>query len=151
MAGEGNQGGNQLQVGRRGLDDQQTGGKSPQHDQQLPETHFLFQQQGGKDHREEGRHLVEHIGVGQVDAADSIEIADQAQSAQNDPPQHQAPALPAELGGDVLPEHNDAGDQRGHEISEKGLFKGVDIPRQAYTGVHQRKAQGRQDNKQNAF
>ena len=126
-------------------------GTSPQDDQQLPETHFLFQQQGGKDHREEGGHLVEHIGVGQVDAADGIEIADQAQGTQNDPPEHQAAALPIEFGGHMLADHHGTCNQHRHEVAEKRLFKGVDIPRQTHTGVHQRKAQRRQNNKQNPF
>ena len=139
--------GDQLQIGRGGLDDQEAGGKCPQDDQQLPEAHFLLQQQGGKDHSKEGGQLVEHIGIGQVDTADGVEVADQAQSAQKDPPQHQKPALPIQFGGHTIPKHDDPCDQRGHKVAEKRLFKGVDIPRQAHAGVHQRKAQRRQHNK----
>lgn len=145
------QGGEQLQIGRGWFDDQQASAKGPQNHQQLLKTHFLLQQQGGKQHRKEGGHFIEHVGIGQIDAADSIEVADQAQSAENGPPQQKTAALPVAFNGDMLPEQDGAGNQHGHKVAEKRLFKGGYLPRQPYAGGHQRKAQRCQQNKQNSF
>lgn len=98
-----------------------------------------------KQDGEKRRELVEHIRVRQVQLADGIEIAQQAQRTEKAPAEQRREIAPLRPERRAAAQHEDGDKNERDKVAEKCLFKRRQIARQLYEHGHERKAERRNE------
>ena len=127
------------------LDDAHTATEGDQNAEHLHEVRLFAQQENRKHDGEKRRELVEHIRVRQIQPADGIEIAQQAQRAEKTPAEQRREVAPLRPERRAAAQHEDDNENKCNKVAEKCLFKRRQIARQLHKHGHERKAERRDE------
>ena len=127
------------------LDDTHAAAEGDQHTKDLHKVRLFAQQEDRKQDGEKRRELVEHVRVRQVQLADGIEIAQQAQRTEKAPAEQRREIAPLRPERCAAAQHEDGDKNERDKVAEKCLFKRRQIARQLYEHGHERKAERRNE------
>lgn len=144
-------GGNHRRIVKARLDDKDAADKGDGHARHLREIRLFPQEENREENREEGRQLIEHIRVGQIQMPDGVEIANQPERAEEASAEQVGDILLFGDGADFFASHHDRNIDERDKIAEKGFLHGGQVARELDEKRHQRKAERRNQNIDNAL